>query len=124
MSLIATVSMTQIKRGKGEYIRGKWVHGENIENLFRGTFQPETGQILELLPEGKRDREVATVFSPISMLWTPADTENEETGDLISYDNKLYEVIQAHKWKNGLINHWELLVCRLPPSTLEVEDED
>lgn len=123
MSLLQKQKMVQVKRGSGTYEYGKWVYSESYENEFYGTAQPETGRVLELLPEGKRNRDTITVFAPISMLWTCADTDSGEAGDLILWDGKTYEVEVAHKWKNNLINHWELLATRVPPEIVDVEDE-
>lgn len=112
MSLLKTVFLTQIMCSEGKYVKGKWVEGESIENVFKGTWQPANGQTMELLPEGKRNQETYKCFAPINMNFTSADSEAQLEGDEIIWEGKTFEVITASKWNNGIIPHWELVCVR------------
>lgn len=113
MSLFRTVELKKISSGNsGSYVKGKWVPGTTVETLFKGTWQPTSGQALELLPEGKRNKETYTCYAPIDISFTTFDPVSNSEGDNIQLDGKLFEVITASKWNNGIINHWELICVR------------
>jgi hypothetical protein len=115
MSLFGNVDFVQISFDPGHRVEGSWVEGEKHETAFKGTWQPASGQALQLLPEGKRNREVYKVFAPIALTFTAADDDKGTSGDRVIYQGKEYEVSAAAKWDNGLIPHWELL-CTRPPA--------
>jgi hypothetical protein len=65
-----------------------------------------------LLSEGKRLTDIIAVYAPIGLDFIAADPELQRSGDCIVWEEKRYEVIQAKKWNNGLISHWELIAER------------
>jgi len=111
MSLFGTVSLIRRRKAGGGYVKGQWVPGEPGDTPFKGTWQPASGKMLELLPSGKRNREVFKCFAPAGLNFTSADEHGDEA-DLIVWEGKEFEVTTAAPWKNGLINHWELLCTR------------
>jgi hypothetical protein len=112
MSLFMSVSLIRRRKIDGGYIRGQWVPGKPGDEPFLGTWQPASGKMLELLPEGKRSREVYKCFAPLSLNFTSADTHGDKEADLIVWQEKEYEVTTAALWDNGLIPHWEVLCTR------------
>jgi hypothetical protein len=112
MSLIRSVSLIRRRKTGGDYVRGQWVSGKPGDEAFKGTWQPASGKMLELLPEGKRSREVFKCFAPFAMDFTSADARGDAEADLIVWQGKEYEVTTAAQWDNGLIPHWELLCTR------------
>lgn len=112
MSLFKTVDLIKISKLGGEYIKGKWVEGEKTETAFKGTFQPAKGQDLETLPQGKRNSEVYVCYAPIELEFTCYDSEKNLEGDLIQWEDKLFEIITCGKWNNSLIVHWKLVCSR------------
>lgn len=113
MSLFKTVSLTKVSTGTaGQYVKGKWVAGTASETSFNGTWQPASGKVMELLPEGKRNKETFICYAPINMEFTSADSETQVAGDFIKWENKLYEVTTASKWNNAVLPHWELVCVR------------
>jgi len=106
-------NMRLIRRSiPGHWDTGEWKTGDPVDSPFRGTAQPATGRVLELLPEGKRNTETITVFAPINMEFTTADPDTEVSGDIIIWEGRHYEVQNCRKWNAGLISHWELLATR------------
>jgi len=107
-------SMQLIKRSiPGYREKGEWKTGVPIDVSFRGTAQPATGRVLELLPAGKRNTETILVFAPMKMEgFTTADSETQVSGDIIIWEGRHYEVQTCKKWKAGLLPHWELLATR------------
>jgi len=112
MSLFKSVSFIRRRKAGGDYVRGQWIPGTPSDTPFLGTKQPVGGKTLELLPAGKRGREVFKCFAPLDMNFTSADDHGDEEADLIVWEDKEYEVTSAAKWDNGLLPHWELLCTR------------
>jgi hypothetical protein len=107
--------MPLIKRSfnPGTRVKGSWVEGEPENTLFKGTAQPASGKVLELLPEGKRTTETILVFAPIELQFTAADPKNQRSGDIIIWEDRLYEVQVVKKWNARLLPHWELVASRV-----------
>ena len=112
MSLFKKVSLVRRMHTGGEYVKGQWVKGEAADTPFLGSWQPASGKTLELLPAGKRSRDVYKCFAPIGMGFTSADAHGDKEADHIIWEEKEYEVTTAAKWNNGLLSHWELLCTR------------
>jgi hypothetical protein len=115
MSLFRNVDLVQVSFDPGHRVKGSWVEGERHEKPFKGTWQPASGQTLQLLPEGKRNRETYKAFAPLSLTFSAADDAKGVSGDRIIYQGTEYEVSTVAKWDNGLLPHWELL-CTRPPA--------
>jgi hypothetical protein len=112
MSIFQNVSLIKVSFTHGHREKGSWVEGDRTETPFKGSWQPASGKTLELLPEGKRSREVYKAFAPISLNFTAADAHEGLSGDRVIWEGKEYEVTVAAKWNNGLLPHWELLCTR------------
>ncbi len=112
MSLLKSISLIRRRKSGGEYVKGQWVPGQPGDIPFMGSWQPASGKTLELLPEGKRSREIFKCFAPLSLDFTSADTKGDAEADFIIWEEKEYEVTSAAKWDNGIIPHWELLCTR------------
>lgn len=112
MSLIRNVSLVRRRKTGGEYVKGQWVAGVPNDISFHGSWQPASGKMLELLPQGKRSREVFKCFAPLAVEFSSADAHGDAEADIIVWEGKEYEVTTAAKWNNGLIPHWELLCTR------------
>jgi hypothetical protein len=107
-------NMPLVKRScAGKRVKGSWVKGSQANTSFKGTAQPASGKVLELLPEGKRNTETITVFAPIDLDFTTADAETQRSGDSVIWQGREYEVQAARKWDAGLIPHWELAATRV-----------
>jgi len=112
MSLFKSVSLVLRKKVGGSYVKGQWVPGVPGDSSFSSSWQPARGKVLELLPEGKRSREVYRCFAPIEFEISSADDYGEQEADQVIWEGKEYEVTTAGKWNNGLIPHWDLLCTR------------
>jgi hypothetical protein len=112
MSLFKSVSLIRCRKVDGGYVKGQWKAGTPNDTPFEGSWQPASGKTLELLPEGKRGREVYKCFAPIEMEFTSADDHGDNEADLIIWEGKEYEVTTAAKWNSGYLPHWEMLCTR------------
>ncbi|MDR0388757.1 MAG: hypothetical protein LBH73_01655 [Spirochaetaceae bacterium] len=111
MSLFKSVPLIRRRRTGGGYVRGRRKPGEPVDTAFLGTWQPAGGRTLELLPAGKRSREVFKCFTD-TLDFTPADAHGDAEADSVVWQGREYEVTTAARWDNGLIPHWELLCTR------------
>jgi hypothetical protein len=69
-----------------------------------------------LLPEGKRNTDSISVYAPIALDFTPADPEQQRSGDLIIWEGRRYEIQVAGKYNSHpspMMHHWELVAVRL-----------
>jgi hypothetical protein len=112
MSLFQNVDLIKVSFTPGHREKGSWVEGGRTETAFKGSWQPASGQALQVLPEGKRDREVYKAFAPINLSFAAADAHTGKSGDRVIWEGKEYEVTLAAKWDNGILPHWELLCTR------------
>lgn len=107
-------SMTLIKRsfGPGHQVKGDWVEGPATDTPFQGTAQPASGQVIQMLPEGKRNIEAILVFAPIELEFTTAEPRLQRSADIIIWQGREYEVQTVRKWDAGIYPHWELAATR------------
>jgi hypothetical protein len=115
MSLYKSVQMTQRSFGPGRREKGIWIPGEPEDTPFRGTVNNSPGKVLELLPEGKRSADSISVFAPIDLNFTPADSEQQRVGDLIIWEGREYEIQIARKCNSHpakMMHHWELAATK------------
>lgn len=113
MSLFRNMDLVLRSFAPGSWEKGSFVKGEPVDTLFRGTAQPASGKVLELLPEGKRNSETITVFAPTTLNFTPADPAMQRSGDIIVYKRHEYEVQIARDFRAGILPHWEILASRV-----------
>jgi len=111
-SLFKSKSLLLRKKTGGSYVKGQWKTGEPSDTPFDSSWQPARGKILELLPEGKRNREVYRCFAPVNFDISSADEYGEKEADQVICEGKEYEITTAAKWDNGLLCHWDLLCTR------------
>jgi hypothetical protein len=113
MSLFQSMELIKRSFSPGHRVKGSWVEGEVIDTAFRGTAQPASGKVMELLPEGKRNTETILVFAPIDLDFTTADPQLQRSGDIIIWKGRQYEVQTARKWNCLIEPHWELVATRV-----------
>jgi hypothetical protein len=116
MSLFGSTQITMRFYKPGSRVKGAWVPGPTVEIRFRGTVNNSPGKVLELLPEGKRSIDAISVFAPINLNFTPADSEQQRDGDLLIWEGRKYEVQIARKCNSHpvkMMHHWELVATRV-----------
>jgi hypothetical protein len=113
MSLFPKHNLIRRRKVGGDYVKGVWAPGEPDDVAFKSSWQPVTGDELDQLPEGKRNRDVFKAYPAISMDFRAADAHAQEEADVVISDGKEYEVTTAQRWDNGILPHWEI-VCTRP----------
>jgi hypothetical protein len=113
MSVFKNMPLTKRSFTSGTRVKGTWVEGQPVDTNFKGTAQPASGRVIELLPEGKRNTETISVYAPIALDFITADPELKRSGDIIIWQGRQYEVLTARKWDAGILPHWELAATRV-----------
>jgi hypothetical protein len=90
-----------ISEYRGEYTRTE------TAGTFVGTIQPLTGKETELLNVGREDLGKVKVYSSTQLNVSTEETEN--SGDIVVYSGKKWEIIQALDYQNNLIPHYKYI---------------
>jgi hypothetical protein len=115
MSILKTLKLVRRRFEAGRYETGHWIPGTAYtDTVFRGTCSPLDGQIVQLLPEGLRDKEGIRVVSSLAIDWIIGDPEKHLTGDLIGYHNSWYRIFKAQRTDNHLLAHWTVIALKEP----------
>ena len=110
MSLFNTVTLTAQKR-KNSYVNGKSVIENDGEPFtIRGSLQPDTGEKLQTLLEGRRASSIYKIYTNTYM--NTVNQNNNTVSDVVFIDGYEYEVIDVAKWGNGLIGHYKIICMR------------
>lgn len=100
------------QRKEGSYIEGKWVPTGRVETFqIIASIQPIDGDMLEMLPEGERSKEMRTLYTT-----TKLQTVNENktiNADIVSIDDGDWEVQKVEKWNPNMLDHFKCLVVRM-----------
>lgn len=96
-----------VRRITGGYVNGIWTENAPVSETFQGSVQPVTGKDLDTVEVGREDRGKVKVYSstPLSV-----SIEGEEySGDVVIWQDKEWELIQAMDFQNDLINHYKYI---------------
>jgi hypothetical protein len=77
------------------------------ESTFSGSIQPVSGKDLETIEVGREDRGKVKIYSSAQLRVGLAGTDY--SGDVVIYDNKEWEIIQAMPHLNNLIEHYKYI---------------
>lgn len=105
MSIFFPTTITY-KQVTGKYVNGVWQKTE-VEDTFLGNVQPITGRELESLNIGRADLGKIKIYSNIELHVSKKGSTN--SGDVILYQNKKYEIIQIMSYQNNLVPHYKSL---------------
>jgi hypothetical protein len=96
---VVTFTRSRTNRGKGEKT--------STNDVFIGTIQPMTGKDLELVTVGREDRGKVKIYSDRELNVGIEGTN--KSGDLVFYQSKKYEIIQAMDFQNGVLPHYKYI---------------
>ena len=107
--MIPRMPLTIRRTEGGEYVDGIWQPGTESEFTARYSVQPTSPDDMEMLPEGRRDRQAYTLFGdkPLRM------ATDEGNADLVLIYGEWYEVHARQAWRNGLVPHERMVATRL-----------
>lgn len=99
-----TISYNEITGG---YVSGIWTPNAPVAKTFEGSVQPITGKDLVALEVGREDLGKVKVYSSTPL---KVSTEGREySGDIVIWQDKEWELIQAMDFQNDLINHYKYI---------------
>lgn len=96
-----------VLRRTGSRVNGRWVSTPETRVNVTGSVQPVSGKDTQFLPEGRRDVGVVKVYcnSPLNV----SVEGSADSGDIVIWHGKKWEVFQELAFANGLINHYKYL---------------
>jgi hypothetical protein len=97
------------RQGAGSYVDGIWVKGASTVFNIKASVQPTKAEVLEMLPEGFRDKGSYTLFTDTEL--NIATTDISDT-DVVTLYGERYTVSIVEPWANNLINHYKIVVIR------------
>ena len=108
MPLINPIPFTFKRQSAGSYIKGKWVPGSLVDIVSSGTKQPMSGEEMQSLPEGRRERKSFKMYLDTEV-YTSRSSLNCGP-DTIDFNGETFEVVQVLPYGSGLINHFKVIV--------------
>lgn len=101
MSTLFPQKHTVIRR-QGEYNKGVWRSHSTTLN-FMGSIQPVSGREIDALPIARKDIGTVKIYSSTPLCI--AEEGKENTGDIVLFCGRQWEVVQRLDYTNGLIPH-------------------
>lgn len=102
--------LTVTREQPGQYVDGIWQPGTSETLTARCSVQPIGVNDMDLLPEGRRDRQAFALYGKTELRM--ADDNAETNADRVEIDGAMFEVVHVELWKNGIINHCRALVTK------------
>lgn len=96
--------------GAGEWVDGIWVPGAPAVLTIRCSVQPSNQNDMEMLPEGRRDRQAFTLYGKAEL--KTADDNAGTNADRIEIYGAMFEVMHVARWTNGIINHFKSIAVK------------
>lgn len=94
-------------KNDGAYVGGEWTASVTGPFTFLGTIQPDTGKDVFPKETGRDDTGRVRVFSSTRL--AVGEEDGGAKGDMVIYDGRWYELIQAFPHQNRIIPHYEYL---------------
>ncbi len=99
--------VTVIRYAQGSFINNIWVNG--VETIFtiKASVQPSQAEVMEMLPEGYRDKGAYTLYTDTELNISVAGTTSP---DIVLINGQRHIVKIVEPWGNDLINHYKVIV--------------
>ena len=104
-----------ILRRVGSRVNGRWTFEETSMNVT-GSVQPVSGKDTQFLPEGRRDVGTVKVYCNERLNVSVEGSEN--SGDVVIWRGKTWEVFQELDFANDIINHYKYLAGYIGEASL------
>jgi len=111
IALLASGTYSVTRPGITGIDSGRRVAGVTTSFSITASVQPASGRQMDRLPEGLREREGMTLWTPTE-LRTAQVSEGIEA-DLVSIDGSTFEVVAIDRWA-ALGNYYRATVTRVP----------
>lgn len=101
MSTLFPQPQTAVRK-QGGYTNGVW-SSSSVTISFSGSIQPISGKEIEALPIARKDVGTVKIYSSTPL--RIAEQGKENTGDIVLWQGRKWEVVQQLDYTNGLIPH-------------------
>lgn len=111
---IFRVPLTIYRQNPGSYVNGQWIPAGETPIAITASIQPLTGEELQSVPEGRRNRKNYNLFTSTFVELV----HNGANPDQIDIFGERYELIKVDVWQNnppifGIVNHYKFLASAL-----------
>lgn len=105
MSILGASAATRTRRAAGTRdANGRWVEGAGTDLAILAAIQPAPAKDRQNLPSGFRSREVVRIWTTTEL--RPADQSAGTSGDLVTKDGKVFEVLAVSHWP-AVLPHYQ-----------------
>ena len=96
-------------RKNGSFVDGIFI--EEVPTIFdiKASVQMTEAEVLQTLPEGYRTLESYTLYTDKEL---KTANEGVSNPDIVIIDGKYFNVVKVSPWKNGLLEHFEIVVVK------------
>lgn len=102
--------LTVTRQQPGQYVDGIFQPGTTETLTVRASVQPVSPDDVQLLPEGKRNRQAFTLYSDAEI--NVADDQTTTAGDRVDIDGDTYQATARQPWQNSIIPHYRTVVVK------------
>lgn len=105
--------INRVEENTEQYVDGRYVPSESTERLcIEANVQPRlTTRELYLLPEGDRTKDSIKVYTAFTLRGR-REGDSPIDADTFTWDGATYEVVVAHTYQMGVLNHTKALAIR------------
>lgn len=89
---------------------GLWQDGDEISFTIKAIVQPSTGDIIQVLPEGYREKSSYLIITDTELL---CSEENKTNPDIVMLYNKKYLILKKKIYDITYLSHFELIAVEL-----------
>lgn len=97
------------RKGIGSFQNLVWVESPSNSFIIKASVQPTPAEVMETLPEGYRTSESYTLYTDTELRTSDVNNKNP---DVISIFGKRFLVVKVGRWRNDLINHYQIVVVK------------
>jgi len=92
---------------------GRWEEDSSPEEFtIKASLQPMTGEDLEALPEGKRAEAGYWIFTSTKLKTVQTDGSDQNPDIVVIFEEE-FEAVTLKRWRNNIINHYQVGVVRV-----------
>lgn len=104
-------AVTMRRPAPGSHVAGRWVPGAmGADQTIYASVQPASGEDLERLPEGARNRSAFALFTDTQL--QAGDIAARREPDRVVIFDAEHEVLHVEPWQNSVISHFKVIAVR------------
>lgn len=104
---------TVFSRREGDYIKGKWMNGGEVEAQIMASVQPLNGAEMDRLVSMLQGRRVSSAVKIYTDQKLDVGGENTKNGTVLLFEGERYEVISRATYHSGVLEHHRYLAYKV-----------